>query len=278
MNKFPNDKLFYEDEKKAVLLDGVVLNIDELMKEYNKKAWREVFDHIYQENNNTFMDKLRGSFCGVVYDKNAEEIKAFTNHSGERAVYYYKENDSFMIANHIFFIKHLAEHIGTGINPCVQGCYEMLVTGSCLSNNTPYLNTYRITAGKYITVKNGITVENFYHMFKNMPEHELDLDECIEMGDKLFRQAVDRIFRKNREYGYQSECDLSGGLDSRMATWVAHDLGYGKVLNICYCVKNHLDHAISKKMANDLENEYFFLPMDSDIMKDIDKKVIYMGG
>lgn len=278
MNKFQNDKLFYEDENKVVLLDGVVLNIDELKKEYNKTSWKEVFDYIYQNSNSMFMDKLRGSFCGVVYDKTAKEIIAFTNHSGERAAYYYKNEDCLMIANHIFFIKSLLEQAGNSMNPCIQGCYEMLITGSCLSHNTPYSNVHRITAGKFISVKNNIVAEDYYHFFSNLPEHDLDLDECIERGDVLFRQAVDRIFRKNTEYGYQGECDLSGGLDSRMATWVAHDLGYRNILNVCYCVKNHLDQTISQKMANDLGNEYYFLPMDSNIFRDIDKKVTYTGG
>lgn len=118
----------------------------------------------------------------------------------------------------------------------------------------------------------------YYHVFKNIPEHDLSLDACIEKGDALFRKAVDRIFRKNKEYGYEMECDLSGGLDTRMSAWVAHDLGYKNCLNICYSRENSTDHYTSQKLAKDLGNKYFFLPMDSGIMEDVDKKVRLFGG
>lgn len=116
-------------------------------------------------------------------------------------------------------------------------------------------------------------------MFHNTPEHNLSLDECVKELDKRFRNAVDRIFSKNKEYGYQGECDLSGGLDSRMATWVAHDLGYQNIINVCYCQSGNIDHTISQKIAHDLGNQYFFLPMDGgDLLMDIDEVVDKFGG
>lgn len=278
LNKFYNDILFYEDDTKIVLLDGVVFNIDELKKEYDKNEWRDVFDTIIQNDEKRFMDKLRGSFAGVVLFKRDNSINAFTCHMGEHPIYYYKNDSRIIIASHVEFIARLVRAEGHYLGPNLGACYEMLMTGSCLNTNTIYSNVRRVPAGRYLYLS-GITEEIvFYHKFENIPEHEYTLDECIERGDKLFRQAVDRIFRKSKEYGYQPECDLSGGLDSRMATWVAHDLGYKNVLNICYCVKNHLDNTISEKISNDLGNKYFFLPMDSFILGDVDKKVGYFGG
>ena len=117
-----------------------------------------------------------------------------------------------------------------------------------------------------------------YHVFRNVPEHELSIEQCIERADVLFRQAIKRIYEKSREYGYQAECDLSGGLDSRMAVWVAHNMGYYDVQNICYSVKGSLDHRISEKIAKDLGNKYHFSPMSADIITDIDRKTKLCGG
>lgn len=38
--KFENDHLFYEDEEKIVLLDGVIFNNHELMEARGCKSWR----------------------------------------------------------------------------------------------------------------------------------------------------------------------------------------------------------------------------------------------
>lgn len=277
LNKFYNDILFFEDDEKVVLLDGVIFNINELKKEFSKSDWKSTFEELLRLEPLRFMDKLRGSFAGVVLSKNDSKIIAFTCHMGERPIYYYN-NEKIIIACHISFIKDVLNANNVVITSNISACYEMLCTGSCLSDNTLLNGVKRITAGKYLVIDSESELVDFYHRFENVPEYDMTLDECIEKGDILFRNAVDRIFRKSVEYGCQPECDLSGGLDSRMATWVAHDLGYKNVLNICYCVKNHLDNTISRTISHDLENEYFFLPMDSYILDDIDKKVNYFGG
>lgn len=86
MHKFEHDKLFYEDSDKIVLLDGVVLNIDELKKAEGKNSWRDTFESLLEKSPDGFMDALRGGFCGAVLYKGRGKMVAFTNHSGERTV------------------------------------------------------------------------------------------------------------------------------------------------------------------------------------------------
>ncbi len=182
------------------------------------------------------------------------------------------------MASHISFIKNELNKNGAALKGNLEGLNELLVTGSLLQDHTPFEEVYRITAGCMVTIKGMELKKQRYHTFCNVPEHDLTMEECIEKGDVLFRQAVDRIFQKSREYGYQAECDLSGGLDSRMAAWVAHDLGYHNILNMCYCAPGNIDHMVSRKIAADLGNDYHFVPMDGDILKDIEKKVFLTGG
>lgn len=280
MPKFQNDKLFYQDDEKVVVLDGVVFNSRELMKKLDVNDWPGAFERLYKDDGRLFMDKLRGSFCGVVIDKRKDCVIAFSNHSGERALYYYNDKSrGHIIGSHVNFIEDVFLNSGLRLSMNRDSVYEILSNGSCLGNKTPFNGVHRITAGKCAILRSGREAEEgFYHLFKNTPERDIPLDEAIDEGNRLFRQAIKRIYGKNEEYGYKSECDLSGGLDSRMATWVAHDMGYDNVVNICYCVKGKIDHTTSRKIAHDLGNEYYFLAMDGNVQMDADRNVDLVGG
>lgn len=277
--KFENDHLFYEDEEKIVLLDGVVFNNHELMEVRGCGGWRETVDQMIREGPRTFQKELRGSFCGALLKKGSGDLVIFTNQSGEKTVYYARQEGLFIAASHNNILTPILKKQGFPLEPDIQAHRELLCAAEILHGKTPFQGVFRLTAGKYLVEKEGNCEEFRYHMFRNIPEHNLTLEECVEELDKRFRKAVDRIFGKNAEYGYQGECDLSGGLDSRMATWVAHDLGYRNILNVCYCQSGKIDHTTSRKIADDLGNEYFFLPMDGgDIMMDADEVVDKFGG
>ena len=203
----------------------------------------------------------------------------FTNQSGEKTVYYGCDTGRFFAASHVTLLAELMKEQCIPVEPELGSCRQLMICGDILHGGTPLRGVRRLTAGKYLLVSRYQPVENRYHMFRNLPEHDLSLEECVEELDRRFRTAVDRIFAKNREYGYQAECDLSGGLDSRLATWVAHDLGYTDMLNICYCQSGKIDHKTSRKIAKDLDHEYFFLPMDGGgFLMDVDQVTEKFGG
>lgn len=277
--KFENDHLFYEDEEKIVLIDGVVFNNHELMEARNCESWRETVDQLIAEDLRTFQKELRGSFCGAILKKAPKELSIFTNHSGEKTVYYTQREGLFLAASHNNILTAILKKQGFLLEPDIQAHRELLCAGSILQGKTPFQGVRRLTAGKCLQVTADGCQESRYHMFHNFPEHELTLDECVEELDKRFRKAVDRVFSKNEEYGYQGECDLSGGLDSRMVAWVAHDLGYRNIINVCYCQSGNIDHTTSQKIARDLGNDYFFLPMDGgELLMDVDEVVDKFGG
>lgn len=277
--KFENDHLFYEDEEKIVLLDGVIFNNHELMEARGRGSWRETVDRMIREDAKTYQKELRGSFCGALLMKGSGNLALFTNQSGEKTVYYARREDLFAAASHNNILTAVLKRQGFPVEPDIQAHRELLTTAAILHGGTPFRGVRRLNAGKYLLAGEASCEELRYHMFHNVPEHHLTLEECVEELDKRFRKAVDRIFAKNKEYGYQGECDLSGGLDGRMATWVAHDLGYRNIWNVCYSQRGTIDHIVSQKIARDLGNDYFFLPLDGgEFLMDVDEMVDKFGG
>ena len=277
--KFDQDRLFYEDEEKIVLLDGVILNKAELLLAYQQDSWRGTFDVLWDLKIEEKIGELRGSFCGVIFEKATESLFCFVNQTGEKPIYYVQSADVTVVASHNNILTDMLKQLHICVEPDLLSCRELIATGSILHGKTPFCGVRRLMAGKYLYIKDGQQEECRYHMFCNIPEHKETLEECVVEMDKRFRKAVDRIFAKNAEYGYDSEGDLSGGLDSRMVAWVAHDLGYRNILNICYSQSKAIDHTTSRKIAQDLGNEYLFLPLDGgSYLMDIDDRVNLFGG
>lgn len=239
MPKFEQDHIFGVYDGNFVFIDGVITNKDELMNNYDGLTWTEVFCILLQDYGKDIVTKLRGSFCGAVGLKKNNELICFTDQIGSKIVIYTECNNNIFIASHVSLMCDALKLINkNALSFCNDSIYELLTTGGILGDKTPFNEVKRITAGHRLIFASGNFMIERYHFFRNVPEHEMTIDECIEKGDALFRKAVDRIFRKNEEYGYRHECDLSGGLDSRMATWVANDLGYKNLINICYSVNN----------------------------------------
>ncbi|MHB1484453.1 MAG: asparagine synthase, partial [Saccharofermentanales bacterium] len=64
---------------------------------------------------------------------------------------------------------------------------------------------------------------------------------------------------------------MSGGLDSRMTTWVAKELGYKNITNMCYSKNNSTDEKAAKNVASYLKNEFIFKSLDDlNFIYDID--------
>lgn len=278
--KFSYDKIFSEYKDNIVLLDGVILNSDEISPNNDMKKFAEFYtDSIVKDNN--YFNKLRGSFRGALYSNLKNKLLIFTSHLGEKLVYYYKHNDLIIITTHLLLMKEALKLNGVVYTENTQAFNEMLVTGSLLHGNTFIEGVKRLTGGEYLIIDTNSYEINIkrYHTFHNIPEHDLSIDEMVENADKLFRNAVDRLFRKNKLYGYKTVADLSGGLDSRLVTFVANDLGYKNFLNVCYCQKNKIDHLASRDMANSLGNDYYFYPMDdASFIYDTDKINYITGG
>lgn len=262
LNKFSEDHLFIEDKRYFVVLDGVILNKKELLSDSSTNSWKECFCELIKDGIETGINQLRGSFRGAVIDFDSDKIKIFTNQTGEKTIYYFIQEGKFIAASHAVILIKAMKCLGLSYSPDISALHELLCIGEILSDKSPIQEIKRLTAGKMLEInKKNIEIHS-YHRFKNYPEFTGDIDECIDLLDTKYRDAIERIFSKNLEYGYISECDLSGGLDSRMVAWVANDLGFKNIINISYCQSKSIDHKVSKKLASDLGNEYIFIPLD----------------
>ena len=147
-----------------------------------------------------------------------------------------------------------------------------LTHGFCIDDKTLVKEVHKLIAGHYYELTpSGLRILR-YHQFSNIPDKALTEDNAIEDINRLFQNAVRLQFEKDREYGYRHLACLSGGLDSRMTVWVAHQMGYTDQLNITFSQSGYLDFSVAQQIAIDLHHDWLFKPLDGgDCINLIDK-------
>lgn len=259
LNKFPDDIVYTETDECVSFFDGYILDKKELCRKYGETHWKDVF--VKNCNNHIVEEDYRGGFCGFVASD--REITCFTDHLGNRVVYYYYHKEQLIISNNMnYMIRTLREN---DIEPVFdENAARYIMSFGAMPDDTTFVKgVKRVLPGYKIHFKDHEAVRERYYQIDNRNVlGQVTEEEAIEMLDASFRQAVRREFDKDREYGYRHLVDLSGGLDSRMVTWVAHEMGYTDQVNATYSRSGYLDQKISQQIAMDLKHQYVFCPLD----------------
>ena len=278
LHKFPGDEVYFHDEKQVFFLTGYVYNKKEFLKPESANDWSASFAASLVQDAEEHFQKMRGAFCGYTYDKEKEEALIYTDHTSNKAVYYYVDGDKWIVSNYMDFIVRVLRANGIAYHFNPTAAKYMLTYGYMLDDSTYVKEIHRLMPGCYGLIRDGeIAVTQYYKL--ECHEQEMTEEEALEKLDQAFRQAVAREFDKDKEYGYRHLVDLSAGLDSRMVCFVAHDMGYTEQTNLSYSKLGYRDDLISGKIAKYLGHEYLFKSLD-DIrwMYDVDEMTLKNNG
>ena len=103
-----------EDKSVVVMFNGEIYNFKELRKEleaeghtFTTKSDTEVIVHGYEQYGTDVFNRLRGMFGILIYDKKSETLIAARDFFGIKPVYYYKDEETFMVGSEIkSFLSH----------------------------------------------------------------------------------------------------------------------------------------------------------------------------
>lgn len=259
IEKFKEDKLFFETENYIIILDGLIINKKELKK---GNSWKDTIVSLYEEKGETFFNSMRGCFAGAVYDKKKDKWIIFSDQLGQKYIYYYVDENVLVCSSMIDNVYNTLRKNGINYSLSEESAMMLLTFGNVFQDRTLSNEVKKVQPGSYIVYENKVLVERKYYTLSNTPNYERNIDETIEELDRLFRQAVKRQFDKDLEYNYEHICALSAGLDCRMTTFVAHDLGYTNQTNLTFSQSDYWDEIIPKRMARDLHHEWVFKSLD----------------
>lgn len=278
LDKFPEDQIFLSDSRQVCFLDGYVYNKEAFLCPEGYGAWPESFACSLRRGMEAHFGSMRGAFGGYFYDKQTDRITVFTDQMSNKSVYYYCTSESWMVSDRLDFMIRVLRANGIVYHFNDLAAKYMLTCGYMLDDSTFITEIRRLLPGHFGEISEGkVTLHRYYEI--PCGEESMSEGEAVERIDRAFRQAVEREFSKDREYGYRHLVDLSGGLDSRMVTWVAHELGFRDQVNIAYSRLDYLDQRISALVARALKHEYLYKPLDDlTWMYDVDEMTCKNNG
>ncbi|MCI8407943.1 MAG: hypothetical protein HFJ09_01555 [Lachnospiraceae bacterium] len=265
LDKFFLDKTLYQNEEYIVLLEGVLLNKMDLFQKYHSEDVASLAISMYHQIGVKFFKEFRGSFSGAFYSKKKDEWLIFTNHYGDNAVYYYFQQDKFIIGSQLNYIADGLKKNEICYTLNEHAVHTMLTYGYMPDDRT-YLNEVkRLYPGHYIRISKGnLELCQYFKISQNVYDlKHASKDEIIDGLDQRFREAIRLEYEKDLEYGYRHFANLSGGLDSRMNLWVAQDMGYSDILCVTFGQSNCMDEKVAKEIAEELGLEILVWPLDS---------------
>lgn len=278
LNKFSNDKILKKTKDYIIVIDGIILNKHELLLRY-KCDWVTLIVKLYKELGESFYKVFRGSFSGLLFDKINNKWIFFVDHIGSKPLYYAHIGNSFFVSSEIKQVYAFLKKNSINYSLQIPSAYMLLSYGYMLEDYTLCTKIKKILPGHYIILKNNYLELKEYYFLNNTPNYTYTEDQYIDLIDKTFKKAIQLQFNKDIEYGYRHIAALSGGLDSRMTTWVAHQLGYDNLLNLTFSQTNYLDETIAKKISCDLKYDWLFKSLDNGtFLYSLDKITLITGG
>jgi asparagine synthase (glutamine-hydrolysing) len=211
-----------EDGSKVLMFNGEIYNYMPLREElinrghiFKTHTDSEVLLHGYEEYGEELLNKLRGMFAFIIYDKKSGEIFIARDFFGIKPLYYAKMGDTFLWCSeikgmipHPAFVKELNT---AALESYLTFQYNPL-------SETFFKNVWKLPPAHFLRYKDGkITVKRYwqadFHANEDMP-----LETAIESISDIFKDSVKAHKIADVEVG----SFLSSGVDSSYAAAVSN--------------------------------------------------------
>lgn len=253
-----------EDGSKILAFNGNIYNYCELRDDLEKRGHQfrtetdcEVMLHGYEEYGMAFLERIRGPFAFVIWDKNLNKLVGARDIFGVKPFYYYDDGRSFLFGSEIksflphprfekeFNEEHLAEYLS----------FEYLP-----SQETLFKNVCKLLPGHYFEYQNG---EIKCHPYDRL-QFEIDDSKSLEEYVDLIEKALEESVRVHGTGDVEIGGFLSSGIDSSYVACEASKHRPLKTFSVGYEEEPYSELAYSTEFANHLGIDNYALKISAD--------------
>ena len=214
--------IFNEDKSLVLTFNGEIYNYKDLREElvasghkFYTQTDSEVLIHGYEQWGEDMLDKLRGMFAFVIFNKNTNEVFGARDFFGIKPLYYAKMGETLMWGSEIkSFLDH--PHFKKELNTDVLETY--LTFQYSPTTETFFKNVYKLPAALCFTYKNGEMNVRRYWEVKFHADNGPSLEDWVNRISDTFKNSVEVHKFADVEVG----SFLSSGVDSSYVAAVAN--------------------------------------------------------
>lgn len=214
--------IFNEDKSLVLTFNGEIYNYKDLREELVASGHKfythtdsEVLIHGYEQWGEDMLDKLRGMFAFIIFNKNTNEVFGARDFFGIKPLYYAKMGETLMWGSEIkSFLDH--PHFKKELNTDVLETY--LTFQYSPTTETFFKNVYKLPAAHCFTYKNGEMNVRRYWEVKFHADNGPSLEDWVNRISDTFKNSVEVHKFADVEVG----SFLSSGVDSSYVAAVAN--------------------------------------------------------
>ena len=214
--------IFNEDKSLVLTFNGEIYNYKDLREElvasghkFYTQTDSEVLIHGYEQWGEDMLDKLRGMFAFVIFNKNTNEVFGARDFFGIKPLYYAKMGETLMWGSEIkSFLDH--PHFKKELNTDVLETY--LTFQYSPTTETFFKNVYKLPAAHCFTYKNGEMNVRRYWEVNFHADNGPSLEDWVNRISDTFKNSVEVHKFADVEVG----SFLSSGVDSSYVAAVAN--------------------------------------------------------
>ena len=220
-----NQPIFNENRKLTIVFNGEIYNFQALREElvnkghkFGTKSDTETILHAYEEYGTDCVKNLEGMFAFAIYDIDKKQIFIARDRSGEKPLYYYKDENKFVFASEL---KSIIKTFG------IRKTINKLALNQYLSLTyipaplTIFENIYKLEAGCFLLYcEKDIHVERYWDLLQKKSEFITDYSQCKKLLRDYLFDSVEKKMISDVPLG----AFLSGGIDSSIIVGIMSKL------------------------------------------------------
>ena len=203
-----------EDGSKVLIFNGEIYNYQDLRTDllekghlFTTKSDSEVLLHGYEEYGAELLNKLRGMFAFLIWDKNTRELFGARDFFGIKPLYYAQMGETLMFGSEIkSFLPH--PHFKKKLNE--KALENYLSFQYSPGPETFFKNVYKFPPAHYFTYKNGkMDIQRYW-----LPTFNAEEDKSIEYWTEEIEKTFDNSVEAHKVSDVEVGSFLSSGVDS----------------------------------------------------------------
>ncbi|MBS7174670.1 Asparagine synthetase [glutamine-hydrolyzing] 1 [uncultured Ruminococcus sp.] len=267
--------IYNEDQSKVLVFNGEIYNYKQLREEliqkghqFTTKSDSEVLLHGYEEYGKELLQKLRGMYAFVIWDRTSQKLFGARDIFGIKPFYYYHKGDVFLFGSEIKgFLPH--PHFEKAVNQ--KRLPEYLSFEYLPCEETMFEHVFKLLGGHCFTYENGsLTVEK-YHQIEYRIDETKSLEEWVDTIEKTFEDSV----LAHRVSDVEVGTFLSSGIDS---SYVANEVNksyHVKAFSVGYKEEKYSELSYAEEFAQSIDLDIHTKKVSADEFFEIAPKIQY---
>lgn len=258
-------------DNKTIVFNGEIYNHEQLRNnlvenghEFNTECDTEVLLSSYIEYKEECLNKLRGMFSFIIYDKNENKLFGARDNFGIKPLYYIEEKDFIAFSSEYKAIIELLNEINLNKSSLQKYLYFQYIP----FQNTMINNIKIVPPGYFFTVENDkLNMKKYY---------DIDLKVSRKITPKDVKNVVTNSIKHHMIANVEVATFLSGGIDSTIVASVASKINPNiKSFSVGFGVNGYNELDVAKKTADKLGIENIAINVSQEEYIKALPKVVY---